>query len=274
DQGWQFDKWEINGNTVNSASTQITINANTTATATFTLIPVTTYKLTVSHVGNGTVSPVDGESTHNAGESVTLTATPDQGWQFDKWEINGNTVNSASTQITINANTTATATFTLIPVTTYKLTVSHVGNGTVSPVDGESTHNAGESVTLTATPDQGWQFDKWVINGITISNASTQITINVNITATATFSLINSIELVENNVKFYPNPTNSSVNIESGSIIKYIEVMDLTGRILFTSDLILTTTSKVDLSNIQSGYYLIRVFDTKNRIQVIKISKQ
>ncbi len=274
DQGWQFDKWEINGNTVSSASTQITINANTTATATFSLIPATTYKLTVSHVGNGSVSPVDGESTHNAGASVTLTATPDQGWQFDKWEINGNTVNSASTQITINANTTATATFSLVPVTTYKLTVSHVGNGTVSPVDGESTHNAGASVTLTATPDNGWRFDKWEISGIIISNASTQITMNTNITATATFSLINSIELIENNVKFYPNPTNSSVNIESGSIIKYIEVMDLTGRVLFTSDLILSTTSKVDLSNIQSGYYLIRVFDTKNRIQVIKVSKQ
>jgi M6 family metalloprotease-like protein len=60
----------------------------------------TQYTLTVSHVGNGTVSPTDGETNHNTGESITLTATPDQGWQFEKWEINGNTVTSATTQIT------------------------------------------------------------------------------------------------------------------------------------------------------------------------------
>ncbi|HCT30987.1 MAG TPA: hypothetical protein DIW31_09700 [Bacteroidales bacterium] len=217
---------------------------------------------------------MDGESTHNAGESVNLTATPDQGWQFDKWEINGNTVTSASTQITINANTTATATFSVIPATTYTLTVSHVGNGTVSPVDGESTHNDGESVNLTATPDQGWKFDKWEINGNTVTSASTQITINANTTAIATFSVINSVDVIENNLKIYPNPTNSYISIESKNVIKNIQVLDLIGCAHYSSHLITKTITNIDLSNLPSGIYLIRVVEIDDKVQVIKVFKK
>ena len=268
DQGWQFEKWEINGNTTSSSSTQITINANTNAVATFSRI---TYKLTVSHVGNGSVSPVDGESTHNAGESVTLTATPDQGWQFEKWEINGNTTSSSSTQITINANTNAIATFSRI---TYKLTVSHFGNGSVSPVDGESTYNAGESVTLIATPDQGWQFEKWEINGNTTSSSSTQISINANTTAIATFSIINSVGIIEDKYKIYPNPTNNLINIESEHILKNIQVLDLIGCVRFTSQFKSGTKTMVDLSHLQSGIYLIRIVSQDDKIHVVKVSKR
>ncbi len=268
DQGWKFDKWEINGNTVTSASTQITINANTTAIATFTQL---TYKLTVSHDGNGSVTPTDGESTHNAGEQITLTATPDQGWQFEKWVINGNTVNSASTQITINANTTAIATFTQI---TYKLTISHIGNGTVTPTDGESTHNSGTSVNLIATADQGWKFDKWEINGNTITSANTQVTISANITAVATFTLLNGIEDVEYSLKVYPNPTTSIVKIESKSVIKNIQVLDLAGKVLRSSENISNDKGSVDLSGLPSGIYLIKIMSTENSMKIVKITKR
>ena len=268
DQGWQFVKWEINGNTVNSASTQITINSNTTAIATFIKI---THTLTVSHVGNGTVTPTDGETTHYTGATVELTATPDQGWQFEKWEINGNTVNTSSTQITINSNTTAIATFTKI---TYTLTVSHVGNGTVTPTDGETTHDADATVTLTATPDQGWQFEKWEINGNTVNSASTQITINSNTTAKATFTVINGIDIVETQIAVYPNPTTSVVNIKSDNVIRSIQVLDITGRILNTKENILDSKTDTDLTGFATGMYLLRVISTDNSVQILKVSKK
>jgi len=268
DAGWKFVKWEINSNVVTDASTQITISANTTALATFVQI---THTLTVSHIGNGTITPTDGESTRTEGESVTLTATPDAGWKFVKWEINSNVVTDASTQITISANTTALATFEQI---THTLTVSHVGNGTVNPTDGESTYNEGELITLTATPDAGWKFDKWEINGNVVTSASTQITIDANTTAVATFSNTQGVDIITSNVKVYPIPTASMVNVESTSTIKNIQVLDLSGKLLRTSEFVGSREGKTDLSGLPNGMYLLRVIDVNSSVQIIKVSKQ
>lgn len=230
----------------------------------------TQYTLTMSKNGNGTITPATGEHTYNAGATIELTAIPDQGWQFEKWVINGNTVNSPSTQITINSNTTAAATFTKI---TYTLTVSHVGNGTVTPTDGETTHDADATVTLTATPDQGWQFEKWEINGNTVNSASTQITINSNTTAKATFTIINGVNSVESQIAVYPNPTTSVVNIKSDNVIRSIQVLDITGRILNTKENILDSKTDSDLTGFAPGMYLLRVISTDNSVQIIKVSK-
>ena len=268
DAGWQFVKWEINSNVVTNASTQITISANTTAVATFEHI---THTLNVSHVGNGTVTPTDGQSTYDEGESVTLTATPDAGWQFVKWEINSNVVTNASTQITISANTTAVATFEHI---THTLNVSHVGNGTVTPTDGQSTYNEGKSVTLTATPDAGWRFDKWEINGNVVTDATTQITISANTTAVASFSSTQGVDVISSSVKVYPNPTASVVTVESTFTIKNIQVMDLSGKVLRNTENIGNSEAKTDLSGLPRGMYLLRVIGTNSSIQIIKVSKQ
>jgi len=231
----------------------------------------TQYTIAMSKNGNGTITPAAGDHTYNAGSTIDLTATPDQGWQFEKWEINGNTVNTSSTQITINSNTTAVATFTKI---TYTLTVSHVGNGTVTPTDGETTHDADATVTLTATPDQGWQFEKWEINGNTVNSASTQITINSNTTAIATFTVINGIDIIETQIAVYPNPTTSVVNIKSDNVIRSIQVLDITGRILNTKENVLDSKTHTDLTEFAPGMYFLRVICTDNSVQIIKVSKK
>ena len=46
---------------------------------------LTQYKLTVTVGEGGSVSP-DANGTYNEGVAITLTATPDQGYEFDRWE--------------------------------------------------------------------------------------------------------------------------------------------------------------------------------------------
>ncbi len=83
-----------------------------------------------------------------------LTAVPDTGWAFANWT--GGLTGSINPQsLTIDGNTTVTATFTLIPPTCYTLTLSHMGQGsdpTASPVNstGCSTgqYIAGQVITL------------------------------------------------------------------------------------------------------------------------------
>ncbi|MGC1472034.1 MAG: hypothetical protein WA775_05540, partial [Psychroserpens sp.] len=45
-------------------------------------------------------------------------------------------------------------------VSTFDLTITTVGNGTVTPSSG-TTFNSGDTANLNATPDTGWQFDGW-----------------------------------------------------------------------------------------------------------------
>tara|TARA_B100000401_G_scaffold351052_1_gene248662 strand:+ start:205 stop:558 length:354 start_codon:yes stop_codon:yes gene_type:complete len=45
----------------------------------------TQYKLTVTVGEGGSVSP-DANGTYDEGVAITLTATPDQGYEFDRWE--------------------------------------------------------------------------------------------------------------------------------------------------------------------------------------------
>ena len=75
-----------------------------------------TYTLTtsISSSGSGSVSPSSG--TYDAGTSVTLTATPASGYQFDYWS--GDTSGtSASVTITMDSNKSVVAHFKAIPET-------------------------------------------------------------------------------------------------------------------------------------------------------------
>ena len=73
-----------------------------------------TYSVTASALGQGTVSPASG--IYNAGQLVTLTATPSIGWQFAGWS--GDTVTTTNPLTFRVRNSKALrATFTLIPGT-------------------------------------------------------------------------------------------------------------------------------------------------------------
>ena len=69
--------------------------------------------LTVKAEGEGTVTPALGQHLYSKGESVTLTATPQTGWGFSHWKINGQDTDKTDSTITItmDANKEVTAVF-------------------------------------------------------------------------------------------------------------------------------------------------------------------
>ena len=72
----------------------------------------TQYTLTVTAGDGGTVSTEGG--TYDEGTEVTISATPEEGYEFVGWEGSDNDSNSLS--ITINGNTTLQALFAQLPV--------------------------------------------------------------------------------------------------------------------------------------------------------------
>jgi hypothetical protein len=168
-------------------------------------------KLTVTINGNGTVTGggiacTSGSGTgcaadENAGDDVTLTATPPSGGSFTGW---GGACSGSSAVCTVSmtADRSVTATFSGSSgggggtPTTYPLSVSVTGQGKVagggiSCGDGSTTCstnvNAGTSVTLTATPSTGATFTSWG-GACTGSGRTCSVTMNAAKSVTAIFS--------------------------------------------------------------------------------------
>ena len=176
-EGYRFIGWS-DGTTEESIT--ITLNSDTAITANFELIPV--YMLTVTGAGG----VVTGAGEYQEGTEVTLTATPNEGYEFSSWS-DGNTDQSRT--ITITQNTTLTANFSENTQSTgeitpsYTLTVNAGAGGSVSSTGG--TYDEGVQVTISATPDSGYSFSSWS-DGST--DQSRTITITQNTTLTANFS--------------------------------------------------------------------------------------
>ena len=162
--------------TEDTSSVYVAPPSNTTNTPSTT---VTQYTITVSAGEGGSVSTAGG--TYNDGTSISITATPTSGYSFSGWS-NGSTVNPLT--VTLNSNTTITANFQVI-VNSYTLTVTAGEGGSVSSEGGE--YEEGTEVTITATPEEGYEFTEWS-DGST--EESVTITLNSDILLTASFGAI------------------------------------------------------------------------------------
>ena len=126
---------------------------------------VTTVTVTIQ-AENGTVTGLATGGTYDSGSSATLTAVPNDGYEFVNWTVGGKEVSTANPYtFTVNDNITLVANFKEAAAKAYTITTSAT-NGTV---EGAATVVEGESVTLTATANPGYKFVNWTIGGVEVS---------------------------------------------------------------------------------------------------------
>ena len=182
----------------------------------------TSYTLTVTKTGNGTVTASSTNiycgttcsSSFTSGTSVQLMAIPATGYIFSGWGGDCTVGESSTTcSVLMNANKTITAAFTQLPV--YTLSVNRLGTGggavVSAPITNQSDINCNDAlqdctasffantqVTLTATPDAGSIFGGWSSNCLPTTSSNTcAITLNQQTTnpqtlwatVTATFNI-------------------------------------------------------------------------------------
>ena len=143
------------------------------------------YLITMEKEGEGTLTAKDGDgNTVNSGDKVkkaaylTFTATPAEGYEVDNWYVNGalDFTNSGQTtkEIEIYEDTSVKVVFKQVQM--YTVTYSAGENGTLAasiksddsddvPVASGDKVKAETSVTFTATPNEGYLVDKWLIDG-------------------------------------------------------------------------------------------------------------
>ncbi|MCF8242667.1 MAG: Ig-like domain-containing protein [Melioribacteraceae bacterium] len=140
----------------------------------FTTVVPYTVTLSSNPSEGGTTN---GSGTFNSCDLITVTATPNDGYEFVNWTENGIEVSSnAIYEFTLEENTTLVANFSELLVQ-YSVTLSSnpAEGGTTN---GSGTFDEGSLVTVTATPNDGYQFVNWTENGIEeSSNANYEFTI-------------------------------------------------------------------------------------------------
>ncbi|NLT44977.1 MAG: hypothetical protein GXX80_05670 [Thermotogaceae bacterium] len=187
--GWDFDFWQIDGEFF-SGSEQITItmNASKTAKAFFVEEPPTVFTLTMAQpTGQGSVSPSVGNHNYIEGTTVLLSATPAEGWGFEAWYLDGsNYSDSQNVSVVMDRDKSVSATF-VQEVEKVTLEIYKSGRGTVSPDVGIYSYDKGAEVNLSATPDAGYHFEDWLVDGTTYEVADITITLEWDTIAIATF---------------------------------------------------------------------------------------
>ena len=97
---------------INSGSSYSYNPPSTDYGSTSTTTSVTQYSLTVTAGNGGSVSTSGG--TYDDGSSVSITATPNDGYEFSGW--NGSNSTNSTISVTINSNTIIEALFTEVPI--------------------------------------------------------------------------------------------------------------------------------------------------------------
>lgn len=267
--GYQFDGWSGDATgTINPLN--VTMDADKTVTATFSVIQRT---LTVIAT-NGSVStnPNPTNGVYNDGETVTLTATPAAGYQFDNFTVSstgsafGQSTTSNPLNITMDNDKTVTAVFKLIRHT---LTLNATdGTVTTSPNPTNGTYADGTVVTLTATPNANFGFTNWSDDVSGTTNPIT-ITMDSDKTATANFSSTAGISDVNKfSFNMYPNPTSGFVKIETSESIKEISIYNLIGKKVASF-----YSKEINITSLSKGIYMLKIATESGKIGVRKIIK-
>ncbi|HAT80628.1 MAG TPA: hypothetical protein DCS17_04285 [Flavobacterium sp.] len=91
------------------------------------------------------------------------------------------------------------------------------------------------------------------------------------ITSLYTNNTLSSSEFAKNNLKIalYPNPVNDVLNIESETEIKSVEIFNLLGQKVKTS-----SSKQVNVFDLATGTYMVRIQDKNNGVATKKIVKQ
>ncbi len=144
---------------------------------------------------------------------------------------------------------------------TYTVTVS-ASDPSMGTVSGGGTYRAGETCTVTATPNAGFEFVNWS-NGETANPYS--FTVVSNITLQAIFAPLEGIDDINGGAacSIYPNPTSSSttISVEGVSGEVRISVVDMSGRTVRTETLECSGDCQktMEVEGLAQGTYFVRI---------------
>jgi hypothetical protein len=237
-----FVNWG-DGNTDNPR--QITVTQDATYVAIFEADRM--YTINVES-DNPTMGTATGGGTFPEGTVITISATANEGYYFVGWN-DGNAENPRN--ITVTQDATYRALFSQNAVVTYTVTV--MCNSSEGTVSGSGTYAEGSVITIAATPNSGFEFDKW--NDENTQNPR-QVTVNDNLIFVAFFRGTGVDENGTTAFTIYPNPANESIciaGIESNSEVRIFNSLGMLVKVVNVS-----ADQEIGISELAAGLYVAR----------------
>ena len=204
DTGYEVEQWSVNGTPV-SGETDSTYTYTAGSAGAVITVAFRPVKYTVSWTAeHGTVT-ADGYSGSAAsirgGTQVTFTAAPHNGYVFDHWTIDGETLTNetATLRWTVPTGQEATMEYAIEAVftentTTYSVTYDASGGGTITAEGHEAspaTVTYGQSITFTAVPAEYGYVKEWRVDGVPVSNSSNKTSYTLeNVTQARTVTVV------------------------------------------------------------------------------------
>ncbi|MCF7958348.1 MAG: SBBP repeat-containing protein [Phycisphaerae bacterium] len=146
-------------------------------------IPIEKYQLTITPLGNGSVSPES--RLYRGGYQVSLVAEPDEGFRVKSWTgTDDDSSVVVSNTVTIDSDKEVIVEFE--PNINYLTTLAPDGHGILPALSGG--YNADSVVEITATPDEGYHVKGWYDQNNTL--LSTEETITVIMDSDKTISVL------------------------------------------------------------------------------------
>lgn len=209
--GYTFLHWTENGEKISPYNTySFIISSHRNLVAHFT---ISTYTITAnSNMPNITNITGTGEYKHGDPVELIVTSTSPK-HKFIKWMENQNPVSdSAIYQFTAASNRNLTALFDI-----KTLTVNITKNNNGGNISGSGTYSYNDTVTITATPKNGYKFVHWIENNINVStnqNYKFNILYDRRLTALFAINPLTKTEFESNSVTIFPNPNTGNFTID------------------------------------------------------------
>ena len=170
--------------------------------------PTAQYVINVKSSSYGKITPSARVS--EAGKTITLSATPIDGYTFVKFILTGATLSTSNSFIMPASEVTVDAEYKVKEPDFYMISYSTPTHGKVN-VATKAAPDA--QVTVTFVPDEGYKLQSWTLNGTAKSASETKFTMpHKDVTITATFVKIQSVITIDKaisngSVKAYVNGT-------------------------------------------------------------------
>lgn len=274
---YTFSHWEHDGEIVSDVpdySFQADQDIGYTA-----VFAISEFQITaeVSVEGAGVIS---GTGTYFYGDTVSLEVDVLPEWNFIGWRENGQMIGTERL-ITFQA-TSDRHIIAVVQPRFVGLVISIDGSGTTIPAPGTYNYEKGAGVTLIATPNRGWRFKHWNINGTLSGNSEQEIFLNEPVQAQAVFTFFTSSatpELPHSGISAYPNPTSGKIFISAPDLTGSlkVDVYDILGQHLLAFQTGYDTALQVgngkpaelviDLGSLRAGMYILKVSDQSTSLQ-------
>lgn len=253
--------------TITATSADGGFTANCAVTVTNVVISEFTLAASVSGSGSISLSPAGG--IYDSATVVTVTATAASGYQFDSWsgDLSG-TTNPIS--VTVNSNMSITANFTESPATCSAYTAitlpfSQDGSGDYCWVTSGSVSYI-----------NSWNLSTLEINGQDFTNTwsnsmPARIDGNYYIYYSGPYAwshveisgsnarLAPSTDDASDEILIYPNPASDALQVHGLTPYSRLQLMDLSGKIIFTQHLKKISETTLSVAKLPSGVYLLRL---------------